>query len=208
MTDEDIAQINNLGYFPGSFDPLHDGHIEVIKVILQKKLCDAVFVYCVHGKSSWKQRSDFYKRTEYCESNLASFDNVIISYLSVWEIQRRLTLKKRNSNHVISKKAHITGIIGADIACNLEYRNGNPLIEQKRLERQKDFMKGIFIDQVFEDSIACSIALPADDFIVALRENYKDIDIPDIVCGRPVHMIIDSGIYRGVSSSKIKNVHM
>lgn len=204
MTDKDLAGIKNLGYFLGSFDPLHAGHIEVIRIILCKKLCDAVFVYCVQGESSWKLRSDFHCRTQLCESKLANAEGVILSYLSPFKIQKCLTVQADNSSYVTSKFSQMTAIIGADIACDLQYRSENPEIEKMRQQRQKDFMMGIPLSKSFHDSIACSIALPADNFIVALRENYDIADIPTSVCGRNVRAVIDTGAYRGISSSKIK----
>ena len=202
MTDEELLHIKKLGYFLGSFDPMHLGHIEVIRIILEKELCDAVFVYCVQGKSSWKQRSDFFQRTKYCESMLCNISNVILSYFPPQKVQQKLTIKE--GNKVNRKFSHITGIIGADIACNLEYKNNNPAIEALRRARQSDFMQGILLDEKFDDSIACSIALPATDFIIALRKDYKIEDIPSTVCKRKVNTIIDTKEYRYLSSSEIK----
>lgn len=202
MTDKELLHIKKLGYFLGSFDPLHLGHIEVIRIILDKKLCDAVLVYCVQGKSSWKQRSDFFQRTKFCESALCGINNVILSYLPPQKVQRKLMIQK--GSKVKSKFSHhITGIIGADIACNLECKNGNPSIEELRQARQNDFMQGVFLDTNFNDSIACSIMLPADDFIVALRKDYEIEDIPSVVCKRKVRAIIDTKEYRHLSSSEI-----
>lgn len=203
MTDKELASIKRLGYFLGSFDPLHLGHIEVVRVILDKKLCDAVFVYCVQGKSFWKQRSDFFQRTRFCEYKFCNMNNnVILSYLSPQEIQQKLTIRKKN--RVKSKFFQITGIIGADIACNLENKNENPSMEKLRQARQVDFMQGIFLDTNFNDSIACSISLPADDFIIALRKDYKIEDIPNVVCKRKVRALIDTNKYRHLASSEIK----
>ncbi len=202
MTDEELLHIKKLGYFLGSFDPLHLGHIEVIQIILDQKLCDAVFVYCVQGESSWKQRSDFFQRTKFCESALGDTNNVILSYLPPQKVQQKLTIQEESK--VKSKfSRYITGIIGADIACNLECKNENPSTEELRQARKNDFMQGIFLDVNFNDSIACSIMLPADDFIVALRKNYEIEDIPIIVCKRKVRAIIDTKEYRHLSSSEI-----
>lgn len=202
MTDKELLHIKKLGYFLGSFDPLHLGHIEVIRIILNKKLCDAVLIYCVQGKSSWKRRSDFFQRTKFCESALCDIDNVILSYLPPKKVQQKLTIQKESK--VKSKFSHhITGIIGADIACNLEFKNKNPSTEELRQARQNDFMQGIFLDTNFNDSIACSIMLPADDFIVALRKDYEIKDIPSVVCKRKVRAIIDTKEYRHLSSSEI-----
>lgn len=202
ITDERLSHIKRLGYFLGSFDPLHLGHIETLKIILNRKFCDAVLVYCVRGKSSWKQRSNFFKRTRFCENALCEMEGIILSYLSPLKIQQKLTVRTKNT--VKSKFFPITGIIGADIAYDLERENKNPAVEKLRQLRQKDFMRGVPLSADFNDSVSCSIAIPVDDFIVALREGYRYEDIPPNICGRKIRAIVDTNEYRGLSSSAIR----
>ena len=45
MTDEELLHIKKLGYFLGSFDPMHLGHIEVIRIILEKELFILIWVH-------------------------------------------------------------------------------------------------------------------------------------------------------------------
>lgn len=203
MPNNELKTIKRLGFFLGSFDPLHAGHIEVIKIVIEQKLCDSVLVYCVQGESDWKRRSSFAARTAVCEKVLNNIENVIISYMSPFELQQKLTV--RENSRVKSRFSHrISAIIGADIACALEYKNGNPKIEEARIARQVDFMRGVPLSVEYKDSLACSIALPADDFVVALRDDYRADDVPTTICGRPVSALIDTHVYRNISSTKIR----
>jgi phosphopantetheine adenylyltransferase len=203
--DTQLSKISRLGYFLGSFDPLHNGHREVVNIVLDKKLCDAVFIYCVRGESSYKHRSDFFLRTKRCEEAFSGIKNTIVSYLSPIEIQQKLTICKHGRAKIKFDSLKISGIIGSDIAINLETENKNTKIEKIRLQRQKDYMEGIIIDNSSGDSVLCVTSLPASDFIVALRENHKQNDIAHTVCGREVRSIIDVEQHRYASSSRIRN---
>lgn len=202
ISDAELKKIHTLGYYPGSFDPLHQGHMEVIKIILKEKLCDYIFIYCVNGTGSYKQRSNFFERTKICESYFGSSENVLISYMSPVEIQQKLTYEKNGL--AVSKFAKkITGIIGSDIATKLEEKSKNEKLEKIRIERQKDFMQGCIVsDDV--NSIFCSTCLPAIDFIVALRNNDSINEVSGAICDRKVRAVIDTKKFRFISSSRIK----
>ena len=202
-TDDSFLQsLKKPGYFLGSFDPLHEGHISVVKKIISEKLCDAVLVYCVNGKSNYKRRSDFFSRTQSCEKAFSYFDNVIISYLSPRELQKKIT-KEQNGFAVPKFEFGISAIIGSDIVKNLINKNSNEETEKNRQFLQSTFMKGILNEKI-DDSILCSIIIPASDFIVALREDDKKEDIPGHIFGKPVRNIIEIPLTRRISSSKIR----
>ena len=65
MNDNQLKSHRKWGFFLGSFDPIHEGHISVIEKILFENLCDYILVYCVNGCSSYKNRSDFWTRSQY-----------------------------------------------------------------------------------------------------------------------------------------------
>lgn len=203
MSDLELSQIKKFGYFLGSFDPLHKGHITVVDTILNNNICDVVMVYCVNGKSTYKQRSDFYLRTAACEKTFLQTPNVIISYMNPLQIQKKLTVNVGKFVKYKFDKMKISCIIGSDIVINLEFKNRNENLEAIRLKRQKDYMSGQVISD-YSDSLVCVTGLPADDFIVALRRNHKKNDIPTVICGRTVSSIIDTNKYRFVSSSLIR----
>jgi len=202
ISDIELGKIHTLGYFLGSFDPLHQGHIEVVEIILKEKLCDCVFVYCVNGQGTYKQRSDFIERTKMCEFHFGNRKNVLISYMNPIEIQKKLVYEKGGLSFPKFVKK-ITGIFGSDIAIKLERPNKDENLEKIRMQRQKDFMRGYILSDD-SDSISCSICLPAADFIVALRNNNSSDEIPDTVCDRKVRAIINTNKHRFVSSSKIR----
>jgi hypothetical protein len=203
IDDIKLQSISRLGYFLGSFDPLHLGHIEVVKIILNNNLCDAIFIYCVRGKSSYKKRSDFFSRTKLCEDFFGNQENVIVSYLTTKEIQQRFTIFQNGLGILKFEKMSITGIIGSDIAIALEHHNENEELEKARILRQKDFMRGYIISDD-SDSVSCSIALPASDFIVALRNDHAICYIPETICTRKVRAIVDMHRFRFISSSMLR----
>lgn len=194
-----------LGYFLGSFDPLHAGHIAVVQKIFSEQLCENVLVYCVNGRGEYKNRSDFRARTDCCAKNFKNFDNVLLSYLLPRELQKKLMIGIDGNFVKVPKSLHISAIIGSDIVKNLYRINENPKIELNRRFLLKNYMSGLIMPENFHDSIACSIAIPADDFIVALREDDQFEDIPTEICGKKVRTIVDASETRWVSSSKIRN---
>jgi hypothetical protein len=209
ISDNELAGIRNLGYFPGSFDPLHDGHVEVVNAVLSSGICDAVFVYCVNGSGSYKKRCDFFERTRVCERIFSNTNGVIISYMNSAEIQKKLTPPGNGLAVVKFDGMRLTGIVGSDIALGLELANPSREMENARQQRQRDFMRGIIVADTAgaADSLSCSTSLPADDFVVALRENHSVEDVPKRICGRKVRAIIDMREFRFFSSSKIKDAH-
>ena len=160
-----------LGYFLGSFDPLHEGHISVVREIFSEQLCENILVYCVNGQGDYKNRSDFRLRTDYCAKKFRNFENVIVSYLSPRELQRKLIAGMDENCTKTPRSLHISAIIGSDIVKNLYKISENPKIERSRQFLLKNYMQGLILPENFNDSIACAVAIPADDFIVALRED-------------------------------------
>lgn len=61
--------------YPGSFDPLHDGHIAIIKKAL--KLFDVVYVVVTNNPEKQEQ-TGINERLEQVKSKLADFSNLII----------------------------------------------------------------------------------------------------------------------------------
>lgn len=186
-----------LGYFLGSFDPLHEGHVSVVRKIFSEQLCENILVYCVNGQGNYKNRSDFRLRTDCCARKFRNFENVIISYLSPHELQKKMM--------TLVDALHISAIIGSDIVKSLYKISENYEIERSRQFLLKNYMSGLILPENFNDSIACAVAIPADDFIVALREDDKFENIPTKICGRSVRAIIDLSETRWISSSKIRS---
>lgn len=192
---EEISNIpKNFGYFLGSFDPIHEGHIKVVDLVLQEKLCDYVMIYCVNGLGNYKKRSDFTKRTKFCEQKFANYNNVIITYMNPLQIQKKL----------FGKDIKITSIIGSDVALNLETKNENEKIEELRQQRQKDYMRGLAVNNENYDSSVCASFLPASNVIIALRNNHQANEMPKKVCGLKVVAIVDTCEHRFKSSSSLR----
>ena len=194
-----------LGYFLGSFDPLHEGHVSVVEKIFSEQLCENILVYCVNGHGTYKNRSDFRHRTDFCAEKFRDFDKVTVSYLSPQELQKKLAVEVEENHIKISDSLQISAIIGSDIVKNLYRVNENPEIELSRRFLLKNYMSGLIIPENFRESIACAIALPANDFIVALREDDRFEDIPSEICGKKVRAVIEVTETRRISSSKIRS---
>jgi hypothetical protein len=204
MSDLQLSKIGRLGFYPGSFDPLHDGHLAVVRTVLAQKLCDAVFICCINGYGFYKQRSDFEKRTKACFAAFANEKNVILSRLSAVDIQEKMTLPQDDETVTLKfRNMTVTGIMGSDVAYALENPSENEALEKSRRQRQEDFMRGhIIIDT--ESSVSYITSLPASDFIVACRGDHTPANIPAKICGRRIRAFIDIGKFRYASSSKIK----
>lgn len=205
INDENLSKIKCLGYFLGSFDPIHNGHIRVVDLILKNNFCDSVMVYCVNGTGTYKNRSDFIERTDACASTFANRKNVIISYLKPYQIQKKCTIINGELAKIKYKNLKITSIIGSDIALGLEIKSEDKKLEKTRILRQFDYMRGhVVIDDKNYDSSVCATFLPATDIIVALRNNHQINDIPKTICGINVRAIIDTQDQRYIASSFIK----
>lgn len=204
VSSEDLAKMSSLGYFLGSFDPIHDGHVKVVDLVLQRNLCEYVLVYCVNGLGNYKKRSDFVERTKACESALAQRANAIVSYMNLIQIQRKLTIVEDGVAKLRFPGLKITAIIGSDVALNLETENPDAEIEKLRQMRQQDYMRGVPVNESCYDSSACASFLRASDVIIALRDDHQTANMPKTVCGLNVTAIIDTEDRRFQSSSAIR----
>src|SRR5688572_6988842 len=57
-TLESTLSNKKVGYYVGSFDPLHLGHEEVAELPILSDLCDYVIIYPNWGRDSYKDRID------------------------------------------------------------------------------------------------------------------------------------------------------
>jgi len=167
-TLETTLKNKKIGYYVGSFDPLHKGHEAVAVLPIQQGLCDLVIIYPAWGGDSFKARADVSVRHDMLFSVFQDHPTVIVTRLTPKELQARLTVSdttKKVKNKPAVKPAFeemsFIGIIGSDTALKLGPNE----------EASSSFMTGIQIPEKYQThTLGGLMALPVDSFIVALRE--------------------------------------
>ena len=79
---------SKLGYYIGSFDPIHLGHQSVIEQALTSGYVDYVLIYPVPGGDPFKNRSDLAIRQKMIASVYQSHSKVLITNWSPIELQK------------------------------------------------------------------------------------------------------------------------
>lgn len=190
-----------IGYYIGSFDPLHLGHEQVVEEILNKELCDYVLIYPAWGGDIYKNRTDVTIRLEIIYSSFQHHPKVIVTKMNPQDLQKTLTVDtpQRTINDKPTVKnftpeAEFIGIIGSDAALDT-------VKDKKRLSV---FMEGIKIPEKYkENTLGGIIALPVHSFIVSQRQGDNLDSLEGKIGSRPILHIVQTK-YPGMSSSKIK----
>ena len=172
-----------VGFYIGSFDPIHKGHEQVVSSILNQNLVDYCLVYPAWGGDKYKQRTDVDIRFKMLFILYKDNPQIIVTQLSPIELQDLLTV---DSSVTISEKPAVKsainetkyiGVLGSDTAINT-------VADKKKLSI---FMRGIKIPEKYcENTIGGIIALPVSEFIVSMREG-DDIEFLENMIGeRPI----------------------
>lgn len=161
-----ILSNKKVGYYIGSFDPLHLGHEELARAPIEKGFCDYVIVYPSWGNDTYKKRIALEDRLKMLFSVFEKHPWVIVTKLSPRRLQDTLTVSTHgDKTEAAFPGTEFIGIIGSDIAIEV---NSN----QEVLQR---FMRGIRIpDKWAEHTIGGNMVLPVSRFIVSIR-NGEDI---------------------------------
>lgn len=162
-----------IGYFIGSFDPIHKGHQEIISTIIKNNLVDYCIVYPVWGGDEYKNRTDINIRLEMLFSLYQNNSKIIVTKLPPVALQKALTIDSPttllNKPTVIpsTSKTTYVGILGSDAA----------LKTASDVKKRSVFMKGIKIpEKYYYHSAGNVIALPVNSFIVFVRKG-DDISV-------------------------------
>jgi nicotinic acid mononucleotide adenylyltransferase len=199
-----------IGYYIGSFDPLHKGHESVVALTLLSGLCDYVLICPYYeGDSFDKRRTKVSIRQEMIFKTFEWHPNVIVTKLSPIKIQKLLTRPDRSDDLILDdtniyekepKRVSpafpgtcFISIVGYDVALKL-----------KSLP-QLEYRDGFQIPSKYEyHSIGNIIALPISGFIVFQRPGVIMRPLGGEIAGRSILSIIDSEQIHSISSTRIK----
>ncbi|CDR34848.1 DUF6624 domain-containing protein [Criblamydia sequanensis] len=187
--DLKCLQGSKLGYYIGSFDPIHLGHQNVIDQALKSGSVDYVLIYPVPGGDAFKNRSDFAERLKMIASVYQQHPKVLITSWSPKELQ---------DNFSSTIDLEIIGIIGSDVITDTLMGPDKELSEKYR----SVFMRGIPLkEKHYQHTIGALMALKADSFLVALRGDVDLSYLENRIYDRPIRAFIPS---KTTSSTEVR----
>jgi len=156
-----------VGFYIGSFDPIHKGHEQLVENIINQDLVDYCLIYPAWGGDEYKDRTNVNIRLDMLFGLYKDNPKVIVTRFTPIQLQKLLTV---DASHKISGKPTVTsaikdtqyiGILGSDTALDT-------VADKKKLSV---FMRGVKIpEKYYENTIGGIIALPVTNFVVSLRK--------------------------------------
>lgn len=184
-------QGSKLGYYIGSFDPIHLGHQNVIDQAIKSGHVDYVLIYPVPGGDTYKNRSALALRQKLIASLYQDHPKVLITYWTPIELQNKFI--------ALASDIDVIGLIGSDVATEALMGPDKELSEKYR----SIFMKGIPLhEKHYQDTAGAVMALKADSFLVALRGDVDLSYLENRIYDRPIRAFVQSKSY---SSTAVKN---
>ena len=197
---ESTLSYKKVGYYIGSFDPLHLGHEAVANQVLDQNLCDYVLIYPAWGGDEYKNRTDVKIRLEMLFATFENHPKIIVTKLTPGELQQALM---QNADSLIIGKPSVKtkipgvkyiGIIGSDTAIDTS----------NDLKKLSVFMKGIQIPEKYKHhTIGGIIAIPVQSFVIGLRSGDSIESLNGKFGDRPIIKIIQTN-YTDSTSTKIR----
>lgn len=184
----DLNRLKGLrvGYYTGSFDPIHLGHQQVIEGALQSGHVDYVLIYPVPGGDPFKNRTELAIRQKMIASIYLEHPRVLITGWTPKQLQDQFA--------PFIADIEVVGIIGSDVVTE------SLMVNEKH---RSVFMRGLPLkEKHYEDTVGAISALRADSFLVALR---GDIDLSHLdrkIYDRSIRAFIQS---KSSSSTEVKN---
>lgn len=186
-TLQTTLQNKKVGYFVGSFDPLHKAHEAIVDTVLNKNLCDYIILHPVWGGDIYKVRSDIAIRLKMLFAVYKDHPKVIVSTFAPKMLQDAL-LPTFATNTFI-------GILGSDTAL---YLAPNP-------ETSVVYMTGLKIaEEYYEHTWGSCMAVPVSSFIVAERAGDDISHLQGMLRERPIIATFGMDDKRSISSTALK----
>jgi len=165
-----------IGMYSGSFDPPHNGHLEVIDKMFELNLCDYVFVFTAHKNKNKPKLLDYYRRSIMITNMIDTYQNekkINKIFFVEDNLKEAIDLLKTNSNF------YLVGIVGSDFYNNF-------------------FARGLSTSLKFHEWIV----IPRNDFII---KSNVDADIKKYKLNLKIKLL-DESIFckQHLSSSYIK----
>ena len=187
-----------VGYYIGSFDPIHKGHEEVAKNVLSENLCDYVIIYPSWGGDSYKQRASIEIRLDMLFALFKDHPQVIVTRYPPKQLQNALTQKTSATTVTPKFKGlEFIGVVGSDTALKLTPDKASSI----------EFMSGTVISLKHENHTwgGC-IALPVSSFIVSMRTGDDLSLLKGMAGGREIIKTITLKQYDDASSTLVKDL--
>lgn len=191
--DFDLNRLKGLklGYYIGSFDPIHLGHQYVIDEALKSEHVDYVLIYPAPGGDRFKNRTDLALRQKMIASIYREHPKVLLTYWTPKELQDKFI--------PFANDIDVVGIIGSDVVTENLIGPDKELSEKYR----SVFMRGLPLkEKHYGDTVGALMALKASSFLVALRGAIDLSHVDGKIYDRSICAFIPS---KDHSSTEVRN---
>lgn len=107
--------MKRIGIFPGTFDPIHEGHVAFCRAAAERTGLDAVYVLPERSPRAKHDVSPFAERVELIRRAIRTLPNVDILVLDDHQLTVDETLPQLRQRF---GSAQLTFLLGSDVACH------------------------------------------------------------------------------------------